>query len=131
MLGAVFSALALLGAFAALVLFIKSTHNCDYDDAIWFTKELVKDYLYNRSLCWIHLGDFPIMVKNDLTPFFSEEINNRWNNVLNMHSIATQMTGIMDGTPYYAYVIPWENINVSIYRTTIENLAKICLTSRL
>ena len=121
--------LALLGAYTTCVLFIKRVHDCSFEDAIWFSKELIKDYMYDRPYSWIHMSDFPMMVMNDLIPFFSEETNKNWCGVLQLRSTATQTAGIMDGTPYYAFVIPWEDKNEATYISIIQNLAKICLTN--
>ena len=118
---------ALIGAFAISIVFIKHTHNCSYDYAIWYFFEFIKDLIYNRSSIWIHECDFPMLLKNDLMYLFPEVTKKQWEGILNMNSRVSEWVGISDGTAYYKFAIPWNEEFSDTYRNMITNLGKICL----
>lgn len=128
MITAIFNmAWVLLGTLAISIVFIKHTHNCSYDYAIWYFIESIKDIRYNRSSIWLHESDFPMLLKNDLVYLFPDVTKKQWEGILSMNSRASEWNGISDGTAYYTFVIPWFEEFINTYQNMIANLGKICL----
>lgn len=126
LINGVIVAMTPVGVFATAVYIIKRIQNCTYEHAVWYIAEVFKDMMYQHNKFWLHMSDFPHVVKTDIESLMTDDEIRQWNKVLQMKSNTVQWYG-KEGTAYYAFVIPWKEENEEMYRGMIEELGRRCL----
>ena len=109
------AAMLLIGSVAVFRSVIKNKYNCSKEEADYYIAEVVKDIRYRRSEKWIHVGDFPRLLRNELLCLFNEQEQAQWDKILSRKSTPSEWSGIVDGLPSYSFIIPWHDENEEEY----------------